>query len=94
MGKFVKDKIIQSAEDITAVSFKDSDGQLLDNIIAVEVTTRAYMVDHADEIQPSSLSRFFLSVRKFYEAVTSKMLAKFPSQRRPATIYTQRPCKK
>ena len=55
MGKFVKDKIIQSAEDITAVSFKDSDGQLLDNIIAVEVTTRAYMVDHADEIQPSSL---------------------------------------
>ena len=36
------------------------------------------MVDHADDIQPSSLSRFFMSVRKFYEAVTSKMLAKFP----------------
>ena len=35
------------------------------------------MVDHADEIQPSSLSRFYMSVRKFYEAVASKMLAKF-----------------
>ena len=35
-----------------------------------------------------------MSVRKFYEAVTSKMLAKFPSQRRPATIYTHRPGKK
>ena len=78
MGKFVKAKIIQSAEDIKAVSFKDSDCQLQDNIIAVGVTTRAYIVDHADDIQPSSLSRFFMSVRKSYEAVTSKMSAKFP----------------
>ena len=78
MGKFVKAKIIQSAEDLTAVSFKDSDCQLPDNIIAVGVTTRAYMVDHANEIQSSSLSRFFMSVRKLNEAATSKMLAKFP----------------
>ena len=92
MGKVVKARIIQSAEDLTAVSFKNC--QLQDNIISVGVTSRANMLDHADEIQPSSLSRFFLSVRKFYEAVTSKMLAKFPSQRRPAIIYTHRPCKK
>ena len=50
MGKFVKAKIIQSTENLTAVSFKDSDCQLQDHIIAVWVTTRAYMVDHADEI--------------------------------------------
>jgi hypothetical protein len=35
------------------------------------------MVDHTDEIPPSSLSRFFSSVRKFYEVVTAKMLEKF-----------------
>ena len=72
MGNVVKAKIIQSTEDLTAVSFKNC--QFQDNIIAVRVTSRAYMVDHADEIRPS---RFFMSVRKFYEAVTSKMFPKF-----------------
>ena len=52
------------------VSFKTTSSLLGDN--------RAYMVDHADEIQLPSLSRFFMSVKKFYEAATSKMLAKFP----------------
>jgi hypothetical protein len=78
MGKFVKAKVIQSAEDLTAVPFKNQDYQLNDNIIAIGVTTRAYMVDHADDIPPSSLSRFFSSVRKFYQVVAAKMLDKFP----------------
>lgn len=78
MGKFVKAKVIQSAEDLTDVPFKDTECQLHDNIIAIGVTTRAYMVDHADDIPPSALSRFFTSIRKFYESVTAKMLAKFP----------------
>ncbi|XP_062610502.1 uncharacterized protein LOC134272272 [Saccostrea cucullata] len=78
LGKFVRAMIIQSTEDLTTVPFEDRNHQLNDNIIAVGVTTRAYMVDHADEIPPSSLHRFFLSIRKFYHAVTSKMLAKFP----------------
>ena len=42
MGKVVKAKIIQSTEDITAVSFKNC--QVQDNIIAVGVTSRAFMV--------------------------------------------------
>lgn len=70
MGKFVKAKVIQSAEDLTDVPFKDSECQLHDNIIAIGVTTRAYMVDHADETPPSALSRFFTSIRKFYESVS------------------------
>lgn len=59
MGKFVKAKVIQSTEDLTAVPFEDSNSQLNDNIIAIGVMTRAYMVDHKDDIQPASLQRFF-----------------------------------
>lgn len=73
LGKFVKAKVIKSAVNIT-----DSDCQLHDNIIAVGVTTRAYIVDHADEIPSSTLSMFFTPIRKFYESLTAKMLAKFP----------------
>lgn len=73
LGKFVKTKVIKSAVNIT-----DSDCQLHDDIIAVGVTTRAYIVDHADEIPSSTLSMFFTPIRKFYESLTAKMLAKFP----------------
>lgn len=52
--------------------------QLHDNSIAIGVTTIAYIVDHADEITTSTLRKFFTSVRKFYESVIAKMLAKFP----------------
>lgn len=53
MGKFVKAKVIQYAEDLTHVR------QLPDNIIAIRMITSAYMLDHADEISRSSFSSFF-----------------------------------
>lgn len=99
LGKFVKAKVIKSAVNIT-----DSDCQLHDNIIAVGVTTRAYIVDHADEISSSTLSMFFTPIRKFYESLTAKMQS-FHSRtlcfkpevpqpqnpRRLAAIYSYRP---
>ncbi|XP_062569008.1 uncharacterized protein LOC134231101 [Saccostrea cucullata] len=74
LEKFVKAMTMKSTKDLTTVPFKDSNSQLNDNIIATDVMKRAYMVDHEDENQPSSLQR---AVRKFYYAVTSKMLVKF-----------------
>lgn len=57
----------------------DSDCQLYGNIIAIGVTTRAFMVDHTKEIPPTSLLfRLFMSIRQFYEAVTCKMLTNYP----------------
>ncbi|XP_048741220.2 uncharacterized protein LOC125655094 [Ostrea edulis] len=57
---------------------QDSKNQLNDNIIAIGSTARAYLIDNKEDVPPSTLQRFFMSVRKFYECVAAKMLAKFP----------------
>ncbi|CAC5395243.1 unnamed protein product [Mytilus coruscus] len=78
LGKFVKARVIQSHQDLTTVPYSDAGNQLQDNILAVGLYTRTYMVDHTDDISPPVLARFFKSVRHFYTAVVAKMLAKFP----------------
>lgn len=78
LGKFVRAKVITTSQSLTYVPFEDNQNQLQDNIIANSSAARAYLVDNEDEIPISSLTRFFMSVRKFYIFVTSKMLAKFP----------------
>lgn len=78
LGKFVWAKVIQTSQSLTSVPFEDNQNQLQDNIIAIGSAARAYLVDNEGEIPISSLRKFFMSVRKFYISVTSKMLAKFP----------------
>lgn len=75
LGKFVQVQVIKQ-NSLTNVPFDNEENQLPDHLLAVGMRARATLSE--DEVDPNVQARFFSYVRKFYCAVVSKMLSKFP----------------
>lgn len=58
LGKFVKAKSIATENNLTKVPYTDPEHQLADNIIAVGINTRAYMVDNELDLSPATTKKF------------------------------------
>lgn len=78
LAKFVQASIIAQHKDITKVPYDERDKQLSNDILAVGSSNRTFLIDHADDLSPFLLDKFFSIIREFYMAVTKKMLQKFP----------------
>ena len=78
LTKFVKMEVLKSADDIINVDYLNPDNIQGDDRIAVGRDARIMLHDKADNIDNTTLYRFFSSVRNFYVAVVRKMVTKFP----------------
>ncbi|XP_033744260.1 zinc finger BED domain-containing protein 5-like [Pecten maximus] len=74
LGKFVQAKVIKETKDITHIPFKDPALHLDDSFLAIGLSTRAYLSQHEDDVEPSAVSRFHHSIRGFYMAAVDKMV--------------------
>ncbi|KAL5014988.1 hypothetical protein ScPMuIL_009258 [Solemya velum] len=81
LGRFVKKAEIRATEedtDLTKVWYAEADSQHPDHIVTVGKAIRTYLYDNRDDIPPATVSKFFRSVKTFYQTVVAKMIAKFP----------------
>jgi hypothetical protein len=80
MSNFIKPEVITNADDITEISYLDRNNQVEDSELGIGTSTRLLLCGELeDEITGTIVeSRFFSSVRSFYEVSVSKMIAKFP----------------
>ena len=78
LGKFVLTKVISTYTDITEVDYITLENQHPDNNIAVGMDARQYLQDNQDDITQDTTTKFFTHVRKFYQAVVTKILEIFP----------------
>lgn len=79
LAKFIKVSFIkENNADLTQLPFCSDEAQLPDDLIAVGMSARSYLAEEEENIPIATPSRFFLYVRKFYQAVVLKMMKKFP----------------
>lgn len=65
IAKFVQASIIAQHKDITKVPYDERDKQLSNDILAVGSSNRTFLIDHADDLSPSLLDKFFRYVHVY-----------------------------
>ena len=79
LANFLLPEVITAAQDITTIDYHDQNNQLSNDALAIGTETLLFMSEFEDEVEGTVIERkFFRSVGLFYEAVVSKILAKFP----------------
>ena len=79
LANFVKPEILSLTDDITAVAFANHSNQLGNDELSIGTSTRLLHLQEEDNVAGSALeTRFFSTVRRFYEETVRKMIAKFP----------------
>lgn len=73
---FVKPQVIRLTTDITSISYTDPSIHLPNSDIFVGDDTAALLL-HLHENEGESVDRFYVGVKKFYQAVIKKLLEKF-----------------
>ena len=80
LSNFIKPEVLINADDITMIDYLDQNNQVGDDELGIGTSTRLLLCGELeDEVTGTVIeSRFFSSVRSFYEVSVTKMLEKFP----------------
>ena len=80
LSNFVEPDVLRSMDDILSINYQDRDQQVKDDELGIGTSTRMLLCGELeDEVVGTRIeTRFFRSVREFYETSVTKMLAKFP----------------
>ncbi|XP_062610369.1 uncharacterized protein LOC134272138 [Saccostrea cucullata] len=78
-AKIIKAFVIREHNiDLTKVPFYPAEAHLSDELMGVRMSARSFLAEEEDNIPIATPSRFFMLVRKFYQAVVSKMVQEIP----------------
>ena len=75
---FVRPEVIAAAVDITTVDFTSRSNQKVNEDITIGHAASRFLISIEDETDPTSIAKFYDSVRAGYAAAVQKLFKKFP----------------
>ena len=79
LSNLIKGSVLCSTDDLTTIAYDDIRNQLSNEELGVGTSTLLLLTEFQDEVEGTPIeTRFFSSIRLFYQETVRKMFAKFP----------------
>ena len=79
LSNLVKDSVLRSTDDLTTIAYDDIRNQLSNEELGVGTSTLLLLAEFQDEVEGTPIeTRFFSSIRLFYQETVRIFFAKFP----------------